>query len=118
MEVPRHFFSNHALFLRGISLELTAEAQPRIAVSQEIQHMRRRKRVAMTAGLLVLIMWTVAAAVSPDRSTASPPLAVAQPVVLPAPLRPAPILGDSGMLLLVGSGLIALAALVRRTPPA
>ena len=88
--------------------------------------MRRRKDVAMTAGLLVLIMWGVAAAVSPDpalvrvapvtgRQTA-PPLAVAQPVVLPATLRAAPILGDSGMLLLVGSGLIALAALVRRTP--
>jgi hypothetical protein len=88
--------------------------------------MRRRKNVAVTAGLLVLIMWTVAAAVSPDPSPRvvadggqnSSPLAVAQPVVLPNALRPAPILGDSGMLLLVGSGLIALAALVRRAPPA
>lgn len=90
--------------------------------------MRRRKDVAMTAGLLVLIMWGVAAAVSPDPSLvrvapasgrqAAPTLAVVQPVVLPATLRAAPILGDSGMLLLVGSGLIALAALVRRTPPA
>jgi hypothetical protein len=80
--------------------------------------MRRRKDVAMTAGLLVLIMWTVAAAVSPDRAPASPPLAVAQPVLLPSTLRPAPVFGESGMLLLVGSGLIALAALVRRTPPA
>jgi hypothetical protein len=88
--------------------------------------MRRRKDVAVTAGLLVLIMWTVVAAVSPDpspraastdRAQTSSPLAVAQPVVLPVALRPAPILGDSGMLLLVGSGLIALAALVRRTPP-
>ena len=90
--------------------------------------MGRRKGVAMTAGLLVLIMWTVAAAVSPDPSSirrgsahgrqTSPPLAVAQPVVLPPTLTPTPILGDSGLLLLVGSGLIALAALVRRTPPA
>ena len=88
--------------------------------------MRRRKDVAMTAGLLVLIMWTVAAAVSPDRAPASPPLAVVQspplavvqPVLLPSTLRPAPILGESGMMLLVGSGLIALAALVRRSPPA
>jgi len=80
--------------------------------------MRRRKGVAMTVALLVLIMWTVAAAVSPDRTPASPPLAVAQPVLLPAALRPAPVLNDSAMLLLVGSGLIALAALVRRTPPA
>ena len=80
--------------------------------------MRRRIGVAMTAGLLVLIMWTVAAAVSPDRPPASPPLAVAQPVVLPSALRPAPVLGDTGMLLLVGSGLIALGSLVKRTPPA
>jgi hypothetical protein len=87
------------------------------AERQEIHYMRRRKDVAMTAGLLVLIMWTLAAAVSPDRSPASTPLAVAQPVILPAALRPAPVIGDSGMLLLVGSGLIALAALVRKTPP-
>ena len=90
--------------------------------------MRRRKHVAMAAGLLVLIMWSVAAAVSRDPSPVrlasdsgrqtSPPLAVAQPLVLPAPLTPGPFLGDSGMLLLVGSGLLALAALVRRTPPA
>jgi hypothetical protein len=80
--------------------------------------MRRRKDVAMTIALLVLIMWTVAAAVSPDRPPASPPLAVAQPVLLPSALSPAPIFGDSGLLLLVGTGLIALAALVRRTPPA
>ena len=89
--------------------------------------MRRRTNVVMTAGLLVLIMWSVAAAVSPDPSPrpasdqtaqASPPLAVAQPIVLPATLQPAPILGDSGLLMLVGSGLIALAALVRRTPSA
>jgi hypothetical protein len=90
--------------------------------------MRRRKDVAMTAGLMVLIMWTLVAAVSPDPSPArlgsdsgrrtSQPLAVAQPIVLPVTLRPAPILGETGTLLLVGSGLIALAALVRRTPPA
>ena len=90
--------------------------------------MRRGKDVAITAGVLVLIMWTLVAAVSPDpapghlRSESgrptSQPLAVAQPIVLPVTLRPAPILGDTGTLLLVGSGLIALAALVRRTPPA
>lgn len=80
--------------------------------------MRRRTYVAMIAGVLVLIMWTVAGAVSPEPAQSAPPLAVAQPVVLPPGLQPAPILGDSGMLLLVGTGLIALAALVRRTPPA
>ena len=90
--------------------------------------MRGGKDVAMTAGLLVLVMWTLVAAVSPDPSPVrlesdsgrrtSQPLAVAQPIVLPVALRPAPILGETGTLLLVGSGLIALAALVRRTPSA
>jgi hypothetical protein len=61
----------------------------------------------------------VAAAVSAEPSSQSPvPVAIAQPLAAIGPeLMPSdtPILPESGLLVLVGSALMGLAAIVRRT---
>jgi hypothetical protein len=78
------------------------------------------RRVATTTGFLVLGLLPVAAAASPDApppTTTAVPVAIAQPVTLPAFTsdRLRPVLPETGLMMLVGSGLLALAAVVRRT---
>ena len=77
------------------------------------------RRVVISAGLLVLALLPVVAAVSPEQPPQAPmPVAIAQPLaVMPSPLGTpaAPLLPESGLLVLVGTGLMGLAAVVRRT---
>jgi hypothetical protein len=72
----------------------------------------------MTAGLLVVALLPVAAAVSAE-PTAPPqvPVAIAQPLAVLGPLGSSdrPMLPESGLLMLVGTALMGLAAIVRRT---
>ena len=79
--------------------------------------MRGTVRAWFTGGALVLILFTVAGAVSPETAEpAATPVAFAQPVVLPLMTwHSKPILHESGLLLLVGGGLLGLAAIVRRS---
>ncbi len=83
--------------------------------------MRGIRRVATTAGFLVLAFLPVAAAVSPEVASSTPvPVAIAQP--LTTPLLPGghggAVLPESALLVLVGGGLLGLAALVRRSTKA
>ena len=80
--------------------------------------MRGIRRVATTAGFLVLALLPVAAAVSPEAvPPTAVPVAIAQPLTMP--LLPTgagrAVLPESGLLVLVGSALMGLAAVVRRT---
>lgn len=81
--------------------------------------MRGIRRAATTAGFLVMALLPVAAAVSPDPAPPSTvPVAITQPLGnLATGLAPAgaPVLPESGLIVLVGSGLLGLAALMRRT---
>lgn len=76
------------------------------------------RRAATTTGLLILALLPVAAAISPD-ATAPPqlPVAIAQPIAgVPLPgAGSTPWLPEPGLLVLVGSGLMGLAAIVRKT---
>ena len=77
------------------------------------------RRVAIVAGFLGLALLPVAAAaVSPDTPPPNPmPVAIAQPIAVRAPQLPAwsPRLSETGLLVLVGTGLLGLGAVVRRT---
>lgn len=77
--------------------------------------MRGIRRVAML-GFLMLAFLPVAAAVSPERATRTAvPVAITQPLTMPLISSARhPILSESGLLMLVGSGLFGLAAIVRR----
>ena len=80
--------------------------------------MRGVRRAAVTIGLLIMALLPVAAAVSPDDAQpADVPVAITQPIGNFAVVRSrgAATLSESAMTLLVGSGLIGLASLVRRT---
>ena len=82
--------------------------------------MRGMRRVATTTGLLVLALLPVVAAVPPEAAqpAAPMPVAIAQPLaVMPSPLgsTPTTVLPETGLLVLVGAGLMGLAAVVRRT---
>jgi hypothetical protein len=77
------------------------------------------RRVTTTAGLLVLALLPIAAAVSPEAGAPTPvPVAITQPLITASPVYQAatasPILPESGLLLLVGGGLMALGAVVRK----
>ena len=79
--------------------------------------MRGMRRIGTTVGFLMLALLPVVAAVSPDAAAPTPvPIAIAQPLIGGAPFfrRITPLLPESGLLLLVGGGLLALAAVVRR----
>ena len=79
--------------------------------------MRAMRRLGITTGLLVMALLPLAAAVSaqPAASTAVP-VAIAQPVAAFRPIGSgAAILPESGLLILVGGGLMGLGAVVRRT---
>jgi hypothetical protein len=88
------------------------------------------RKAITTTGLLGLALLPIIGAVSPDaaspkQTTSSPvPVAIAQPlaamnggalVALPASPVADAMLPESGMLVLVGSALMGLAAIVRRT---
>lgn len=80
--------------------------------------MRAMWRVATTIGFLVLALLPVAAAVSPGAgSPTAVPVAIAQP--LPMSMVSAghhrAVLPESGLLILVGGGLLGLGAIMRRT---
>src|SRR5688572_15020121 len=80
--------------------------------------MRAMRRAGTTAGLLITALLPLAAAVSAEPATSTPvPVAIAQPLgALGTEMLPpqTPILPESGLLMLVGSGLMGLAAIVRR----
>ena len=78
--------------------------------------MRGVRRVATTAGFLVLALLPVAAAVSPDAvPPTNVPVAIAQTIAA-MPLFPVGrLLPEPGLLVLVGTGLMGLAAIVRRS---
>jgi hypothetical protein len=82
----------------------------------------------MTTGLLTLALLPMMAAVSPEVPPSAldgtMPVAIVQPlaamdgaplVTMPGTNRSNPMLPESGMLVLVGSALLGLAAIVRRT---
>lgn len=72
----------------------------------------------MTLGLLMTAMLPVAAAVSAEPAMPTPaPVAITQPLVAisASPLFGGATLPESGLLMLVGTGLMGLAAVVRRT---
>ncbi len=81
--------------------------------------MRAVRRLGMTIGLMVVALLPVAAAISPDEpSPARMPMAITQPLaVLPEPLGggTAGVLPESGLIVLVGTALLGLASVVRRT---
>jgi hypothetical protein len=79
--------------------------------------MRRIRRVTTTAGFLFLALLPVAAAVSPETPPSAVPVAITQPLTMSLwPTRDMhPMLPESGLLVLIGGGLMGLAAVVRRT---
>jgi hypothetical protein len=80
--------------------------------------MRAMRRAGITTGLLILAMLPAAAAV-PVQPATSPqvPVAIAQPLVTVGPFGrgAAPLLPESGLIALIGTGLFGLAAIVRKT---
>jgi hypothetical protein len=103
----------HALS-HGTSIELGTHGS---TVNTRERHMRGSLRIVLVGGLLVQVLFALTAAVSPDRP--EPPVtavALAQPVVVPvAAWQSKPILHESGLLILVGGGLLGLSVLVRKT---
>ena len=82
--------------------------------------MRSMRRAAMTISVLVLALLPATAAVSPEAAPVpDAPVAITQPVGNPAKVlgrgSAAPVLPDAGMILLVGSCLLGLGAIVRRS---
>jgi hypothetical protein len=95
---------------------------------KEMERMHRLRRVLMPAGLLMVAMLPLLAVVSSTDGAPPPgeppaqagvPVAIAQPLVaIDRPLMTAgeqPLIPESGMLILVGSALLGLASVVRRT---
>ena len=82
--------------------------------------MRSMRRAAMTIGVLVLALLPATAAVSPEAASAPDvPVAITQPVGNIATVlgrrSATPLLPEAGMILLVGSCLLGLGAIVRRS---
>jgi hypothetical protein len=80
--------------------------------------MRAMRRVMTTVGLLSLVLLPVAAAVSAQTSSTPVPVAIAQPLGTHATeilTADTPILPESGLLMLVGTALMGLGTIVRRT---
>ena len=78
------------------------------------------RRTALTMGVLLLALLPVTAAVSTDAATPDEiPIAITQPIghITSAfsTSTGAPLLPDTGMMVLVGSGLLGLATVVRRS---
>lgn len=89
--------------------------------------MRGMVRLTGTAALLLMALVPIVASVPPEPSSSTKiesrlPVAIAQPLasadrvsIVALPKGIAPAVSESGMLVLVGSALIGLAAIVRRT---
>lgn len=94
--------------------------------------MRGMRKVMTTAGFLSLALLPLLAAVSPEAATSAlealpagqVPVAIVQPfaaldsrplIGMPAHRSSSPMLPESGLLVLVGSALLGLATMVRRT---
>jgi hypothetical protein len=80
--------------------------------------MRAMRRVVTTTGLLMMALLPVAAAVSAEPAPTPVPVAIAQPLGTGGAEilgRRVPVLPESGLLVLVGTGLMGLGAIVRRT---
>lgn len=80
--------------------------------------MRAMRRLIVTSAFLTMALLPVAAAVSaePADSTTTVPVAIAQPLVTVSPFNGGtPMIPESGLLVLVGSGLMGLASIVRKT---
>ena len=78
---------------------------------------RAVRRVGLTAGLMLVALLPATAAI-PSDTVAPPdmPMAITQPFTLiPAGIVPQRRLPETGLMVLVGSGLMGLAAGVRRT---
>jgi hypothetical protein len=76
------------------------------------------RRLIVTSALLTMALLPVAAAVSaePANPTTDVPVAIAQPLVSVNPFGgDTPMIPESGLLVLVGSGLMGLASIVRKT---
>jgi PEP-CTERM motif-containing protein len=78
------------------------------------------RRTALTMGVLLMALLPVTAAVSTDAATPEDiPVAIAQPIgrITTALGQPSatPVLPEPGMMILVGSGLLGLATVVRRS---
>jgi hypothetical protein len=78
------------------------------------------RRTAVTIGVLVAALLPVVAAVSPEAASAPEvPVAITQPVGNLAHIigqsSARPVLPESAMILLVGSGLLGLGTIVRRS---
>lgn len=90
--------------------------------------MRRLHRVTAAIGLLAFASLPLVAAMPADDAPSPLPVALAQPVVgiadgvamapIPGTTPDDPWLSESGLLVLVGTGLIGLASVVRRTSKA
>ena len=81
---------------------------------------RRKLLVATTLLILPLLPIVAALATGAARSAVGVPIAMAQPLVVsrslvPFPVYATPVISDASVLVLVGSALFALAAIVRRT---
>ena len=77
------------------------------------------RRAATTIGVLVVALLPMMAAVSPEAASAPEvPVAITQPVGNIAKVighSATPVLPEAGMIMLVGSGLLGLGTLVRRS---
>jgi hypothetical protein len=70
----------------------------------------------LTAGLLITALLPVAAAVSAEQAASPVPVAITQPLATTVPFaRGTRLVSESGLLLIVGTGLLGLAAVMRRT---
>jgi len=79
--------------------------------------MRAMRRAKVMLGLMTMALLPVAAAVSAEPA-AQPPMAIVQPLGVlntAAVASGGAVLPESGLLVLVGTGLLGLAAVVRRT---
>jgi hypothetical protein len=79
--------------------------------------MRGMRRITTTAGLLVLALLPIGAAVSPQAAAPTPvPVAITQPLMTASPFfhSASPVLPESGLILMAGAGLLGLAAVVRK----
>jgi hypothetical protein len=76
--------------------------------------MRAMRRLGTTAGLVIMALLPVAAAVSAEpATTAAAPVAIVHPIAA-FRVGSGAILPESGLLILIGTGLLGLAAIVRR----
>ena len=111
-------------FGRGTSLEACYATAAEVIDIRRLRDERVRRegamrRAATTIGVLVVALLPMMAAVSPEAASAPEvPVAITQPVANIAKVigkSTTPVLPEAGMIMLVGSGLLGLGTLVRRS---